>query len=217
MTKKIFLGGTANNSTWRETLIPLLDPTKISYFNPVVPDWNEQVQQEEIKQRKTCDFVLYTITKEMEGFYAIAEVVDDSNKRPTKTIFCYLEEGFSKHQIKSLQATARMVKENGAKVFTSLEEVAEYLNRQQLEDELKSLVEKAGGEKAVEDYFLSQNEPQDRKNKKIKINFGKKKTSKTDQSKNNLSDKLTEEEITRMEQLWKEIKQKEAVIQIPPK
>ncbi|CAI2167034.1 15858_t:CDS:2 [Funneliformis geosporum] len=87
--------------------------------------------QEEIRQRQTCDYVLYTITQEMLGFYAIAEVVDDSNKRPTKTIFCYLEEGFEKHQIKSLQAIARMVKENGAKVFTSLEEVAEYLNGQQ--------------------------------------------------------------------------------------
>ena len=131
MTKKVFLGGTANNSTWREELIPKLDSNKISYFDPIVEDWNEQAQQEEIHQRKTCDFVLYTITKEILGFYAIAEVVDDSNKRPDKTIFCYLEEGFSKHQIKSLQATARMVKENGAKVFTSLEEVAEYLNSEQ--------------------------------------------------------------------------------------
>ena len=66
----------------------------------------------------------------MLGFYAIVEIVDDSNKRPTKTIFCYLEEGFGKHQIKSLQATARLVKENGSKVFTSLEEVADYLNQQ---------------------------------------------------------------------------------------
>jgi hypothetical protein len=69
----------------------------------------------------------------MLGFYAIAEVVDDSNKRPTQTIFCYLAEGFEKHQIKSLQATAKMVKENGAKVCESLEEVAEYLNIERVE------------------------------------------------------------------------------------
>jgi hypothetical protein len=129
--KKVFLGGTANHSTWRETLIPLLDPTNISYFNPVVKDWNEQAQAEEIKQRKECDFLLYTITKEMLGFYAIAEVVEDSNKRPSKTIFCYLEAGFGQHQIKSLQATAKLVKNNGSQVFTSLEEVSEYLNSQQ--------------------------------------------------------------------------------------
>lgn len=128
--KKVFLGGTANNSTWRSELIPLLNKDKISYFNPVVKDWNEEAQQREEQEKETSDFRLYTITKEMLGFYAIAEVVDDSNKRPEKTIFCYLEEGFGKHQIKSLQATARLVKENGAKVFTSLEEVAEYLNQE---------------------------------------------------------------------------------------
>lgn len=131
MTKKIFLGGTVNGSTWREELILLLDKNKISYFNPVVEDWNEAVQQEEIHQRQTCDFVLYVITKEILGFYSIAEAVDDSNKRPEKTIFCYLEEGFDNHQIKSLQAIARMVKGNGAHFFNSLEEVAGWLNNQE--------------------------------------------------------------------------------------
>ncbi|RIA83263.1 hypothetical protein C1645_743199 [Glomus cerebriforme] len=75
------------------------------------------------------------------GFYAIAEVVDDSNKRPEKTIFCYLAEGFGQHQIKSLQATARLVKENGTQVFTSLEEVAKYLNSEQVKSEMLTINE----------------------------------------------------------------------------
>ena len=36
MKNKVFLGGTCNNSTWREELIPQL---KIDYYNPVVKDW----------------------------------------------------------------------------------------------------------------------------------------------------------------------------------
>ncbi|CAI2191909.1 3240_t:CDS:10, partial [Funneliformis geosporum] len=95
---------------------------------------------------QTCDYVLYTITQEMLGFYAIAEVVDDSNKRPHKTIFCYLETGFQKHQLKSLQAIARMVKENGGQVFTSLEEVAEYLNSERLKDKTISHEENLGSD-----------------------------------------------------------------------
>lgn len=122
---KVFLGGTCGKSTWRDDLIPKLE---IQYFNPVVSDWNEAAQQEEIKQRKTCEFVLYVITKEMEGVYSIAEVVDDSNKRPEKTVFCYLDEGFSKAQSKSLKQVAKMVEENGAKVCSSLDEVADFLN-----------------------------------------------------------------------------------------
>jgi hypothetical protein len=86
----------------------------------------------------------------MLGFYAIAEVVDDSNKRPKKTIFCYLAETFDKvqdkHKIKSLQATARLVQENGAQVFTSLEEVANYLNSEQAETPNNSLISSSNQE-----------------------------------------------------------------------
>lgn len=126
---KVFLGGTCNNSKWREELIPQL---KIDYFNPVVEDWTPECQAEEIKQRQKCDFCLYTITPEMTGVYSIAEVVDDSNKRPEKTVFCLLEEyggkSFNKHQIKSLHAVAKLVLDNGGAIVNSLVGAAVYLN-----------------------------------------------------------------------------------------
>ena len=127
--KKVFLGGTTNNSDWRDKLVEKL---KIDSFNPVVKDWNEAAQEEEIKQRKNCDYVLYVITPKMEGVYSIAEVIDDSNKRPEKTIFAYLKEDdgkeFTKHQLKSLDMVGKMVKENNGKWFTTLDEVADFLN-----------------------------------------------------------------------------------------
>lgn len=126
--KRVFLGGTTNNSDWRDKLIPKL---KIDYFNPVVKDWNKEAQDNEIKERKNCDFVLYVITPKMEGVYSIAEAIDDSNKRPKKTVFAYIKEDgkeFSSHQIKSLDMVGKMVEENGGKWFKSLALVAEYLN-----------------------------------------------------------------------------------------
>lgn len=127
--KKVFLGGTTNNSDWRDKLIKDL---KIDYFNPVVKEWNEEAQKREISERKNSDYVLYVITPKMEGVYSIAEVVDDSNKRPDKTIFAYLTEDdgkeFTKHQLKSLDMVGKMVKENGGKWFKSLNEISDYLN-----------------------------------------------------------------------------------------
>lgn len=116
---KVFLGGTCNKSNWREELIPLL---KIDYFNPVVKDWTPECQKEEIHQRNTCDIVLYCITPKMLGVYSIAEVVDDSNKRPEKTVFVLLkkdeDQEFSKAQYKSLESVQKMLERNGGKTFT---------------------------------------------------------------------------------------------------
>lgn len=129
MSKKVFLGGTCNHSTWRDELIEQLE---IGYFNPVVKDWTPDCQAEEIKQRQECDFCLYVITPKMTGVYSIAEVVDDSNKRPEKTIFAYLEfdgdKSFTGGQIKSLEAVCEMVKNNGGEVFRHLYDIADYLN-----------------------------------------------------------------------------------------
>ena len=129
--KRVFLGGTCNDSTWRGRLIEKLE---IDYFNPVVEDWTPECMAEEIKQRESCDFVLYVITPLMSGFYSIAEVVDDSHKRPEKTVFCVLEKddhhGFDEHNMKSMNSISKMVAENGATVYGSLQEVADFLNKQ---------------------------------------------------------------------------------------
>lgn len=138
---KVFLGGTCNNSTWRDKLIPLL---KIDYFNPVVDDWTPECQDEEIRQRELCDYCLYTITPKMTGVYSIAEVVDDSNKRSEKTILCVLDEDdeniFSESQIKSLKQVKEMVKNNGANVFDSLEDIASFLNKTNKNDLIENYI-----------------------------------------------------------------------------
>lgn len=126
---KVFLGGTCNDSTWRARLIKML---RIDYFNPVVPDWTEECYQQELREREDCDYCLYVITPKMTGAYSIAEVVDDSNKRPEKTVFYFMadDEGdtFTDGQIKSLIRVGRMVKDNGGQFFGNFQHVAEFLN-----------------------------------------------------------------------------------------
>jgi len=127
-SKTVFLGGTCNGSKWREALIPLLN---INYFNPVVPDWNEEAYQKELKAREESEVVLYYITPAMTGVYSIAEAVDDSNKRPTKTVFYFDSEdgGFDKHQVKSLVATGKMIEKNGAYWAKTYDELINFLNK----------------------------------------------------------------------------------------
>lgn len=143
---KVFLGGTCNDSTWRDELIKKL---KVPYFNPVVDNWDEKAQQKEIEERKTALFVLYTITPLMSGVYSIAEVVDDSNKRPESTLFCVLEKDadkeFNKFQLKSLNQVKKMVKENGAQVFENLDEIADFLNNHKNLNETYQIMRKLSG------------------------------------------------------------------------
>jgi len=132
---KVFLGGTCNGSLWREYLIAKL---KVGYFNPVVDNWSEEAQKIEIYERENADYCLYVLTPLMEGVYSVAELVDDSNKRPNKTLLCVLDEDkneetlklakFSSHESKSLKAVQKLVQTNGVKVFNNLDDVADFLN-----------------------------------------------------------------------------------------
>ena len=78
---KVFLGGTQNDSTWRDNIIPRLE---IDYFNP---------NSEKIKNTSDdYDFYLYVITPKMQDEKPIEEVSKASAQQPDKTIFCYLLE-----------------------------------------------------------------------------------------------------------------------------
>ena len=123
---KVFLGGTCAGSKWRDKLIPMLEKHNIEYFNPIVKNWDREKQLIEIQERQTCDFVLYTITPKMKGVYSIAEVVDDSNKRPEKTIFCVLGD-FDKQMNHSLDAVKELVKNNGGQICYNLHDIVMYL------------------------------------------------------------------------------------------
>lgn len=126
---KVFLGGTCNGSTWRDRIIPLLE---IDYYNPVVNEWDGKSCERELEEREKCDYCLYALTPLMEGAYSVAELVDDSNKRPEKTIFVWLERdgdaAFSAHQKKAMEKIAAMVKRNGAHCFETIEAAAAFLN-----------------------------------------------------------------------------------------
>ena len=123
---KVFLGGTCSGYRWRNVLIPML---KCDYYNPIVKNWSEADRLREVQERETADYVLYVITSGMKGVYSIAEIIDDSNKRPEKTIVCVLFEGINCQMARSLKAVLNLAEANGATICSSLDDVATYLNR----------------------------------------------------------------------------------------
>lgn len=122
---KVFLGGTCSGYRWRDKLIPMI---KCEYYNPIVKNWSEQDRIREVHERGTSDYVLYVITSGIKGVYSIAEIIDDSNKRPEKTIVCVLYDGIEAKMSHSLRAVVNLAKSNGATICESLNDVALFLN-----------------------------------------------------------------------------------------
>lgn len=122
---KVFLGGTCSGFRWRDELEPLL---KCKFYNPIVKNWSEADRLREVYERETADYVLYVITSGIKGVYSIAEVVDDSHRRPEKTLFCILSIGMDKQMFHSLEAVKKLLATNGVKIFNDLEEIADFLN-----------------------------------------------------------------------------------------
>lgn len=133
---KVFLGGTCNESTWRDELIPKL---KIDYFNPVVDDWTPECQAEEERQKsEECNVHLYVITPKQTGVFSIAEMIESScNKNVITVIYIQDEDGtgftFDEFRKRSWNAVVKMAQKHGAFVLNSLDEVALYLNETALQ------------------------------------------------------------------------------------
>ena len=112
---KIFLGGTCNNSTWRNDLIPNL---KVPYFNPVVEDWTPEDQEKEILEKEMwCNVHFYMITSAMKGVFSIAEVIDSVHNNSKITVLQVDPTGFEEFQLKSLKAVIDLVRSRGGIAF----------------------------------------------------------------------------------------------------
>lgn len=133
MKHKVFLGGTCNESTWRETIIKDLESEGIAYFNPVVDDWTPECQEEKEHQKwDKCDIHLYVITPKMTGTFSIAEAVE-STMLNTECVFCVLPEddvlSFDKGQLRSLDAVGRLIKKHGGHIAYNLDGVIDVIKK----------------------------------------------------------------------------------------
>lgn len=111
MQNKIFLGGTCAGTTWRDELMKLV---QVDMFNPVVENWTPECQiREEQEKEMWCNVHFYLISKEMQGVFSIAEVIDSVHNPRKRTILHVVPDGFEGHQLKSLRAVVDLVNKRG--------------------------------------------------------------------------------------------------------
>ncbi|MFT5819816.1 MAG: hypothetical protein ACI8ZM_001041 [Crocinitomix sp.] len=128
---RAFIGGGLGAES--EVLNTFKSELKIDYFDPdTLPNDFHSFKIAKVEWT-SCEYCVYLISPLMRGFDQIVNVVDDSNKRPTKTVYCFLLEDnggkFTEHQVKSLKAIGEIVKKNGAFWFESMADVTEFLNK----------------------------------------------------------------------------------------
>lgn len=109
MAMKVFLGGTCNNSTWRDELIPYLQSMKISYFNPVVATWTEADKLNEVIEKEQSEVHLYCISKEQKGYFSIFEIAHSLYVLQKEVVFYVKEEGMDPKVINSLNEIGKYV------------------------------------------------------------------------------------------------------------
>ena len=86
-----------------------------------------------MKALEECNIHLYVITPKMKGVFSIAEAVEYAFQKKSDCVFCVLSKDkdleFDQAQLKSLQATAELIKHHGGVFFTNLVDVSIYLNQ----------------------------------------------------------------------------------------
>lgn len=123
----IFLGGTCNDSDWREEFISIFNKTdcKTKLFNPVVKDWTPECKKKEDEVKSKARMNLFVITPEMTGTYSIAEAVECAHYNGSKVFFAIVNRNgaFNAGNVKSFDAIGDIITSHGGvyKNYTNYE------------------------------------------------------------------------------------------------
>ena len=139
----VFLGGTTNDSTWRDIFILLMKNRnrKIKCFNPVVDNWTTDCIRIENMVKWKAKYHVYVLTPKMSGVYSIAEMIESAHISSKKTIFFIKDEDknideyndvelihWDPKMRNSLVAVSNLLKMHGAIQANSLEEIVKIIS-----------------------------------------------------------------------------------------
>lgn len=122
----VFLGGTCAGSTWRDELTDMLDDS-VLFFDPVVDVWTDEDAAREDACKKQARLNVFVLTNDSLSAYSGFEVSEESHRAPERLVFAAIGE-FPENQRKGITKIGRELSRRGCHVFSSLAEIAAFLN-----------------------------------------------------------------------------------------
>jgi hypothetical protein len=119
MSKKlVFLGGTCAGNNWRPEFIAALIAGGLSaeeIFNPVVPDWNEEVRRKEEEAKASATHMLFYIADPKQAgnplsAYSMVEATMAMYDKPDTTVVVFDNTGIEGHALKAMNQTLKVLK-----------------------------------------------------------------------------------------------------------
>lgn len=137
MKNRVFLGGTCGGNNWREGFMARLVMRGVSrdaLFNPVVPDWNQEVQKLEEEAKAHAPYlVFYIADPKQEGNplsgYSMVEATMALYDKPHRTVVVFDTEWVSDHPLKAMNQTLGVLKARfpNANIFGTRQEAEDWL------------------------------------------------------------------------------------------
>jgi len=78
---KVFLGGSCNPTTWRKDVaIPLLEAKEITYYNPQVDEWSEELIEIEANAKEQAEILLFVIDNKTRAITSMLEATENISR-----------------------------------------------------------------------------------------------------------------------------------------
>ena len=131
---KIALLGCYKSESYRKYLTPLL---KCEYYIPCfTKDFTPDKKENEVYNIQNCDYILYCITNDTSGYISVVELMESLFSQPEKTLYTFIDIYYMETDIhemshgkeRSCRELIDVVKKYGGKYFTSLNDIAAFLN-----------------------------------------------------------------------------------------
>jgi hypothetical protein len=126
----VYLGGTENDSTWRDMLVPKVSGVRC--YIPSNPDWDKDALAREQSIRRSATLLLFTYTPRQQLPDLAAEVILAAVHSPERVVFCVKAEDFeaelfTKAQSDALGRIGQMVLDLGGAFIPSFDDLPSFL------------------------------------------------------------------------------------------